>query len=54
MASLIIEWALFFLVLFVLCPVIMIFAMLMREFIYHNHYRKHTGWHREAPGKSTG
>lgn len=54
MASLIIEWALFFLVLFVLCPAMMIFAMLMREFIYYNHNRKHAGWHKEATGGSIG
>jgi hypothetical protein len=43
MASLIIEAAMFFLVLFVLIPAMMIFAMLMREVIYHKHHRKHVG-----------
>jgi ABC-type sulfate transport system permease subunit len=49
MIDLIIAFALFFLVLFVLLPVMMIFAMLMREYIHQ--YRKHSGWplthHRE-------
>jgi ABC-type sulfate transport system permease subunit len=43
MIDLIIAFALFFLVLFVLLPVMMIFAMLMREYIHQ--YRKHSGWH---------
>jgi hypothetical protein len=52
MISLIIEWALFFLVLFFLLPGIMIFAMLMRDAIYQN--RRHAGWHKESAGKSAG
>lgn len=52
MVSLIVEWALFFLVLFFLLPGMIIFAMLMRNVIHHN--LKHMGWHKEATGKSTG
>jgi hypothetical protein len=51
MASIIIDLAVFLLVLFVLLPGMMIFAMLMRDFIYHNHNRKYSGWHKEATGK---
>ena len=40
MVSLIIEWVLFFLVLFFLVPAIMVFAMLMRDLIYQNQSRK--------------
>jgi hypothetical protein len=43
MNTLIIDFALFFLVLFFLLPVTMIFAMLVREFIYQ--HRKHSRWH---------
>jgi hypothetical protein len=53
MVSLMIDLAMFFLVLFVLLPGMMIFAMLMRDIISHNHNRKHAGWHKEALGKST-
>jgi len=53
MAS-IIDLAMFFLVLFVLLPGMMIFAMLMRDVIYHNRNRKHAGWHKAATGKHTG
>jgi hypothetical protein len=52
MVSLIIEWALFFLVLFFLVPAMVIFAMLMRNIIYQN--LKHVGWHKETTGKSAG
>ncbi len=52
MAS-IIDLAMFFLVLFVLLPGMMVFAMLMRDVIYHKHHRKHVGWHQDAAGKST-
>lgn len=53
MASIIIDLAVFLLVLFVLLPGMMIFAMLIRDFIYHNHNRKYSGWHKEATGKWT-
>lgn len=52
MVSLIIEWALFFLVLFFLVPAMMVFAMLMHTGNYHN--LKHVGWHKDAIEKSTG
>lgn len=44
MIDLILEFVLLFLVLFFLLPVMMIFAMLMRDFIYQ--HRKNSGWHR--------
>jgi hypothetical protein len=44
----------FFLVLFVLFPAMMIFAMLMRDVIYHNHNRKHAGWHNRRHGLNGG
>jgi hypothetical protein len=44
MASPIVESAMFFLVLFVLFPAMIIFAMLMRDVIYQNHKHKHAGW----------
>lgn len=53
MVSLIIDLALFFLVLFVLLPGVMVFAMLMRDIIYHNQHRRHAGWHKGGAGKST-
>jgi hypothetical protein len=53
MASLIVDFSLFFLVLFVLLPTVLIFAMLMRDMIYHKHHRRHAGWHQAAAGKST-
>lgn len=53
MAS-IIDLAMFLLVLFVLLPGMMIFAMLMRYVIYHNRNRKIAGWHKVATGKHTG
>ena len=52
MAS-IIDLAMFFLVLFVLLPATMIFAMLMRDINYHKHNRNHAGLHHEAAEKST-
>jgi hypothetical protein len=52
MVSLIIEWALFFLVLFFLVPATMIFVMFLRNVIHQN--LKHAGWQKEAIGKSAG
>jgi len=54
MASMIIDLAMFLLVLFVLVPVMMVFAISMRDFIYHNHNRKHAERHNEAAGNSLG
>lgn len=51
MISLIVEWTLFFLVLFFLVPGTVIVAMLVRNVIHQN--LKHAGWHKEATGKST-
>jgi hypothetical protein len=53
MAYFIVDLVLFFLVLFVLLPGIMAFAMSMRGIIYRNQHRKHAGWHKEVAGKST-
>jgi hypothetical protein len=52
MVSLIIEWALFFLVLFLLVPAMVIFTILMRNIIHHN--LKHAGWHKGATDKPAG
>jgi hypothetical protein len=52
MVSLMIEWALFFLVLFLLVPAMVIFAILMRNIILHN--LKHIGWHKGAADKPVG
>ena len=52
MVSLIIEWALFFLVLFLLVPAMVIFVILMRNTIHHN--LKHAGWHKGATHKPAG
>jgi hypothetical protein len=52
MVSLIIEWALFFLVLFFVVPAMVVFAMLLRDIIYQ--HLKHAVWHKEAMGKSPG
>ena len=52
MVSLIIEWALFFLVLFLLVPAMVIFAILMRNIIHHN--VKHAGWHKGTTDKPAG
>ncbi|MEZ5573015.1 MAG: hypothetical protein R3E64_13465 [Halioglobus sp.] len=49
MISLIVEFALFLLVLFVLVPGTMVFLMVGRDLIHHN--RKPAGWHRDAAGK---
>jgi hypothetical protein len=53
MAS-IIDLAMFLLVLFVLLPVMMVFAMIMRDIVYHSRNRKNAGWHKVATGKHTG
>ncbi len=52
MVSLILEWALFILVLFFLVPAMMVSTMLLRDVLYQ--YLKHAGWHKEATGKSAG
>jgi len=53
MSYFIVDLVLFFLVLFVLLPGMMVFAMLMRDIIYHNKHRNHAGWHKEGAGRST-
>jgi hypothetical protein len=53
MSYFIVDLLLFLLVMFVLIPGMMVFAMLIRDFIHHNHYRKHAAWHKEGAGKST-
>ena len=50
MISLILDWALFFLVLFFLMPVMMICAMVLRDSINQN--RHHQQWHKDHAGKS--
>jgi ABC-type sulfate transport system permease subunit len=53
MVSLVIEYALFFLVLFFLVPALMVFAISMRNAIHDN--LKDSAWHhKEATGKSAG
>jgi hypothetical protein len=52
MVSQVIEYALFFLVLFFLVPAMMIFAISMRNVIHDN--LKESVWHKEATGKSAG
>jgi hypothetical protein len=52
MISLIIDSALFFLVLFFLVPGLMIFAMLARDVIVEN--RKQAEWERQRAGKTAG
>jgi hypothetical protein len=52
MVSLIIEWALFFLVLFLLVPAMVILTILMRNIVHH--HLKHAGWHKGATDKPTG
>ena len=47
MSYFIVDLMLFFLVLFVLLPGMMVFAMLVRDIIYRNQYRKHAGWHKQ-------
>jgi hypothetical protein len=52
MISLILDWALFFLVLFFLIPGVMMVAMLTRDTIAQN---RHQGlWHRDQAKKSPG
>jgi hypothetical protein len=41
MVSLVIEWALFILVLFFLVPATMVSTLLLRDVFYQNHHRKH-------------
>jgi hypothetical protein len=41
MVSLIVEWALFILVLFFLVPATMVSTLLLRETLYQHHHRKH-------------
>lgn len=52
MVSLVIEYALFFLVLFFLVPALMVFAISMRNLIHDN--LKDSSWHKEVAGKSVG
>ncbi len=49
----IIDLAMFCLVLFVVLPGMMIFAMLMRDIIYHKQNRIHAGWHQDVAERST-
>ena len=53
MISQIVDFALFFLVLFFLVPGIMIFIKLMRSYI-HQHHHKHARWHKAESGKLAG
>jgi hypothetical protein len=48
MSYFIVDLVLFFLVLFVLLPGMMVFAMLVLDIIYRNQYRKYAGWHKET------
>lgn len=48
MISLIMEFALFFLVLFVALPVLLVAVMIVRENVQH---RRHPQWHEDETGK---
>ena len=52
MVSLILDWALFFMVLFVLLPGVLIVAMLTRDTVAQN--RHHLLWHKHPVKKSPG
>ncbi|MEZ5502410.1 MAG: hypothetical protein R3E50_07020 [Halioglobus sp.] len=52
MLSLIVEFALFFLVLFFVVPALMVTLMIARDLGHRN--RKLAGWHRDETGKLAG
>jgi hypothetical protein len=51
MISLVLQFTLFFLVLFVVVPGVIISLGVFR---YYLHQHKHAGWHRGNPAKLTG
>jgi len=53
MSYFIVDLVLFFLVLFVLLPGMMVLAMLMRDIICYSKHSKHAGWHKAGAGRSS-
>ena len=54
MISLVLEFILFFLVLFVVVPGVVIALRVLRNHLHQWHQHKQVGWHKGDPAKLTG